>query len=499
MRNTAYYLLLWIALVSPCYAFICNTKNFKYAALIRSRSLLYSVAGSTNPVADEIDNWSTQTQKEFIYKYWQKRPVIIRNAITNIEEILKLKLPEDLLELSYDDDVESRYIVKNGCKYIKTYGPFSEGDFDDVGDKDWTILVQDMDRHIPSVANLWDNFFDFIPAWRRDDIMISYACEGGGIGGHVDNYDVFLLQGKGKREWSIENCFLSSDEEKKREVPNIDTRLLKDFHADQAWVLNAGDMLYLPPRIPHQGISLGGGCTTVSLGFRAPAYRSMVTALCDYVCQKSIPEDLYYSDPDLDLQNSVSLIPDYTRDKIAAKIYTQLTSVINDTKLFDDWLGVYLTTPLRMQMRTHKPFFIESIDDKEEAIDDENDYSYDDELPFSVRSTSSAVVSQKKFPSTTAVVDALYAGEIFLRRSEGTKMAYNGENNRNLYVNGVVYLLPKDAAYAGPLLADNRIITCQLLSKAVTSGSKTFLFNRMLGNLIKRGYYYPVDTLLIHV
>ena len=108
--------------------------------------------------------------------------------------------------------------------------------------------------------------------------MISYATVGGGIGAHVDNYDVFLIQGRGQREWSIENAFLTQEEELKREVKGAQTRLLEDFRADQKWLLAPGDMLYLPPRVPHMGVSCSSDCTTVSIGFRAPSYRSLMVA-----------------------------------------------------------------------------------------------------------------------------------------------------------------------------------------------------------------------------
>ena len=155
--------------------------------------------------------------------------------------------PRDLKQLSYDDDVESRTVSNINGNWIKEYGAFPEGHFDTLNASEvpWTVLVQEVDRHIPRVADLWQKYFSFVPTWRRDDIMISYAPSNGGIGAHVDAYDVFLIQGRGTREWSIENKFISAEEEVARKVRNADTKLIRDFKRDQSWVLRTGDMLVL--------------------------------------------------------------------------------------------------------------------------------------------------------------------------------------------------------------------------------------------------------------
>lgn len=148
-----------------------------------------------SPIADEIEGWSPDYHDEFIRKYWQKQPVLIRSAVPNIENMKGLEM-SSLFTLSYDEDVESRIIKKKGNRWTKEYGPFEPDIFsDEIQTSNWTLLVQEVDRHIPEVADLW-NHFGCVPSWRRDDIMVSYAAPGGGIGAHVDNYDVFLLQGR---------------------------------------------------------------------------------------------------------------------------------------------------------------------------------------------------------------------------------------------------------------------------------------------------------------
>lgn len=148
-----------------------------------------------NPVADEVQGWSEESYDMFLQKYLQRQPLLIRNAIPNISTLINLNA-NDYYELMQDDDVESRLFLRKDGKTEKHYGPFTADYLQRLPDRDWSILLQEVDRHIPKVSDLWDIGFNFIPSWRRDDIMISYSMPGGGIGGHVDNYDVFLLQGR---------------------------------------------------------------------------------------------------------------------------------------------------------------------------------------------------------------------------------------------------------------------------------------------------------------
>ena len=229
-------------------------------------------------VAEEIEGkeWNQEFIKtRFLPEFWQQKPLFIRNAI----DVASLGVDGcDLEHLSQEEDVESRVIrlIKKSAE--KEYGPFEENIYKQLRElqeiEPWTVFVQEIDRHIPIVADLWQQHFNFIPSWRRDDIMISYATKDAGIGAHCDDYDVFLIQGGGTREWSIENSYVSPNEEADRLMVNSDTKILKDFTAHQQWILQPGDMLYLPPRIPHRGISLDDECVTISMGFRTPALRS---------------------------------------------------------------------------------------------------------------------------------------------------------------------------------------------------------------------------------
>jgi 50S ribosomal protein L16 3-hydroxylase len=151
----------------------------------------------SSPVADELVGWNVDAGSEFLEKYWQKKPVLIRKAFPQISDDVEFLTKNDMFSLSYEEDVESRILVKDSeGEWNKEYGPFEQRCTRKLPPTDWTILVQEVDRHIPRMADIWQKYFDFIPSWRRDDIMVSYAAPGGGIGAHVDSYDVFLVQGR---------------------------------------------------------------------------------------------------------------------------------------------------------------------------------------------------------------------------------------------------------------------------------------------------------------
>jgi 50S ribosomal protein L16 3-hydroxylase len=214
------------------------------------------------------------TPAEFMAKYWQKKPMLIRGAIPDFKPLLSR---DELFELAEQDDVESRLIVENssvkttgkGKKLAPAWtmanGPFSEdsSELPSLKKSNWTLLVQGVDLHESQVHTL-KNQFRFAPDARLDDVMISFATDGGGVGPHFDSYDVFLLQAEGKRRWRIGK---QKDLTLQKDVP---LKILANFEPEQEFVLDAGDMLYLPPNYAHEGVSVGA-CMTYSIGFRAPA------------------------------------------------------------------------------------------------------------------------------------------------------------------------------------------------------------------------------------
>ena len=202
---------------------------------------------------------------DFLANYWQSKPQLIKQAFPGFQTLLT---PEELAGLACEEGVHSRLVQERGgpTPWHLRYGPFSEKDFTSLPESHYSLLVSECEKWVPELHELMD-CFSFIPRWRIDDLMISYAPEGGSVGPHTDEYDVFLLQGNGTREWSVQYEVPSNI----GHIPGLDLAILQEFKADETWLLEPGDMLYLPPRIAHHGIARGTGCMTYSIGFRAPA------------------------------------------------------------------------------------------------------------------------------------------------------------------------------------------------------------------------------------
>ena len=195
---------------------------------------------------------------------------------------------DELAGLALEPYVESRIIERDGGEYRLHHGPFDEAAFN--RQLPWTLLVQAVDHWLPEVAAL-RQLVSFLPGWRIDDVMVSYAGDGGSVGPHYDNYDVFLLQGEGCRRWRV-GQWCGEDEPL---VPHGELRILARFEEQADYLLEPGDILYLPPRVAHWGIA-EGECTTFSIGFRAPRINDMVSRWADDALAQIEPA-LFYTDP----------------------------------------------------------------------------------------------------------------------------------------------------------------------------------------------------------
>ena len=275
---------------------------------------------------------SNISSSDFLRDYWQKKPLLMRNALRDYEYPLS---PDELAGLSCEEDVESRLVIEHGATpWELRHGPFDEAVFSGLPEDHWTLLVQDVDKYVPEVRKLL-RLFEFIPSWRIDDIMISYAEDGGSVGAHTDTYDVFLIQAMGKRRWQI-----STDDFSQAELmPGLSVRVLKEFSPQQEWVLEPGDILYLPPGVAHWGVSQGE-CMTYSLGCRAPSEREMVADFTDYLLQH-IPEQLHYLDPPLELQTN----PGEIGASIFERTRLRLAHWLNDPAMIRRWFGCFTTEP----------------------------------------------------------------------------------------------------------------------------------------------------------
>jgi 50S ribosomal protein L16 3-hydroxylase len=229
--------------------------------------------------------------ERFLRDYWQKRPLLIRGAFPQFHNAIT---PEDLAGLACEEAALARIVMRDARRdrWKLRNGPFSEADFAKLPKSHWTLLVQDVDKWDADVAALLDEF-TFLPAWRIDDIMVSYATDGGGVGAHVDNYDVFLVQAHGQRRWRV-----STDASAPKAFrTDAELKLLREFTPTHDWVLDPGDALYLPPGIAHDGVAIGP-CMTFSVGMRAPSVAELIVDLADSIAEP-LGEEARYVDPDL--------------------------------------------------------------------------------------------------------------------------------------------------------------------------------------------------------
>jgi 50S ribosomal protein L16 3-hydroxylase len=231
-------------------------------------------------------------ESTFLAHYWQRRPLLLRQAFD--PHAFDLPDADTLAGLSLHEEVESRLLRRHAPDHWQLIpGPQDEETLANLPPRNWTLLVQDLDSLLPDTARLFD-LVAFIPAWRREDLMLSVAAPGGSVGPHVDQYDVFLAQVRGAREWRV-----GSAKHDPRTLPEAPLRVLQHFVARQNWVLQPGDILYLPPGVPHHGIGVQGTelCMTASLGFRAPAALELAALLLE---ERTAPASLHhYADADL--------------------------------------------------------------------------------------------------------------------------------------------------------------------------------------------------------
>ena len=290
----------------------------------------------------------------FLCDYWQKKPLLIRNPWSAWRNPLE---PDELAGLACEEDVESRLIVQKPKKGPKNWnvehGPVPEARFGKLGKKPWTLLVQAVDTHVPDVAALIAPF-RFIPNWRIDDVMVSYAADGGGVGPHYDHYDVFLVQGLGRRRWQV--GALCDDATPL--LPHDDLRLLADFEVTDEWILEPGDILYVPPRIAHNGIAVGDDCMTYSVGFRAPSHADLIEGWCDDLLAQ-VQEDDRYTDPDLALQDN----PGEISASAIARLHAMVIQALGDRDAFARWFGRYNSARKdpETDFRPEQPVAVEQI------------------------------------------------------------------------------------------------------------------------------------------
>jgi 50S ribosomal protein L16 3-hydroxylase len=268
----------------------------------------------------------------FLRDCWQKKPLLIRNAWVEWSNPLD---PDELAGLACEDGVESRLVERAGDAWSVAHGAFPEARLEALRKSHWTLLVQAVDQFVPAVAALVEPF-RFVPDWRIDDVMVSLAASGGGVGPHFDQYDVFLVQGLGRRRWRV-GPLCDADSAL---LPHDELRLLAGFEAVEEHVLEPGDILYVPPGIAHDGVAESDDCMTYSIGFRAPSRSELVSHFCDHVVDSLVDDDRY-ADPDLRPQSN----PGEIAPAALARLQAMVTETLQDNAAFARWFGAYVTAP----------------------------------------------------------------------------------------------------------------------------------------------------------
>lgn len=294
-------------------------------------------------------DWQTllgMEPQQFLDRYWQKQPLFVANALPDFESPLTA---DELAGLSLEPEAESRIVIgstdgggkENHWQLLP--GPFTAETFANLPESHWTLLVQAVDLWVPDVQQLLRHF-DFLPRWRLDDIMVSFAPRGGSVGPHWDSYDVFLIQGMGQRRWQI-GTFCDS---RTPTLPDTGLRILADFEPCETRVLNPGDMLYLPPGISHFGIA-ENDCMTFSVGFRAPTAAEML----DDLATELLADDRFaelaasnYRDPPL----TPAMADGVIRPAFVGQARKLMEQVLADEELLGHWFARYMTRPRNPEM-----------------------------------------------------------------------------------------------------------------------------------------------------
>jgi len=269
---------------------------------------------------------------QFLSEYWQKKPLLIRNAFKAFESPLE---PDDLAGLALEEMIESRIILEQGeTPWQLLNGPFTEQVFRDLPEEKWTLLVQGVDQWVPEVAELLQHF-QFIPKWRLDDVMVSFAPKGGSVGPHFDQYDVFLLQAHGQRTWQLGPKYDTTAER----VSDTPLNILKHMDLTDEWTLEPGDMLYIPPQYAHNGVAVND-CMTFSFGFRAPSHAEIIGGVSQHI-MTDLNEEQRYSDA----ERSESTSPALIEERAFSEIEHIVQQNLNNPLALREWFTEYMTQP----------------------------------------------------------------------------------------------------------------------------------------------------------
>jgi len=272
--------------------------------------------------------------EQFLQEYWQKKPLLIRQAFPNFESPITA---DELAGLACEPEVNSRIVIEKGGdhEWQAIHGPMDEDIFASMLETHWTLVVNDVEKYLPDFAEITDKF-RFIPEWFLDDLMISWAADQGTVGPHVDLYDVFILQGSGTRRWQINTQPIDEN----NYIPDIDLRLMKEFNPELEWILNPGDMMYLPPGVAHHGVSLGESIS-YSVGYRATSHHDLLNDFMVFITE-DLAIDKTYRLTDLSLQKN----PNEIKPAAISQLRDIFTEYLNPNHpALESWFGRFVSDP----------------------------------------------------------------------------------------------------------------------------------------------------------
>ncbi len=377
-------------------------------------------------------NLNNLTRQQFLDEYWQKKPLLIRQGLANFEDPIT---PDELAGLAMEEQIESRLVSQIDGKWDAQHGPFE--DYSHLGETNWSLLIQGVDHWDENVDALLSEF-RFLPNWRIDDVMVSYATPGGGVGPHVDNYDVFLIQGSGKRSWQV-----GSNEALKEVIADQALLHVEAFEPIIDVELNPGDILYVPPGFPHQGIAIEPSMT-FSIGYRTIAKSHLMSGLADYLIDNQLGKEMVV-DPDRQATQTPGLIDETDINNLT----NSLKDMLSNDAVLTDFYGQHLSSAKH-----------------ELAIDE-------DLVPFEISEVLDILEDQP------------------LNRLGGLRCLYFSHESAlaSVYINGEKYTLSDSLTTPLRLLADTQSLTQELLSPWLEEPE----FMALLIELINLGYWYFSD------
>lgn len=376
-------------------------------------------------------NWGDLTPEQFLKDYWQKKPLLIKQAIPNFQGTIAA---DELAGLAMEQEIESRIISQDDDgKWDVNHGPFE--DFAQFGDKNWTLLVQAVNNWSRETDQLI-SLVNFIPRWRIDDVMVSFSTPNGGVGAHLDQYDVFILQGEGQRRWQVG----LPDDSLKTLLPHADLKQVSEFSPIIDEITEPGDLLYIPPNHPHNGVSIENSLN-FSIGFQAPSNQDLWSSFADRLIDDNLGEQRFG-----DQGREVSQQPAQLTAKDTQLLQQFMQEQFNDPLLFQDFIGKFLT---------------------------QSHHALELLIPMS--------------PLTDQQLDDILDDEsIDLQPVSGIKALLNESPENKLFINGESFELVQETKELAYLLAASAPLT----TKKAKSFTHCLKNKQLLTSVLNKGYWY---------